>query len=253
MNQRQCDDFLESVLNICRLMIQYGAEIWRVEDAFMRICKVYNIPKIEIHVVTTSIVATIKTEEGKVSTQSVRVGRTSNNLGALEVLNSLSRTICTDKPNIEEIPKMTDEILSSVKMSYYNCIGYVISAGAFSIFFGGTFLDGLVASVIGGVVYLMDKFSKIDDNNKLILTMCMSFVAGCLSILAVKIGIGENPDKIIIGVAMLFVPTLALINGVKDMFYRDIMSGLFRVIESVLTGTSIALGFAIAIYLVGGV
>lgn len=252
MNQKQCDDFLESILHICRLMLQYGAEIWRVEDAFTRICKAYNIPKIEIHVVTTSIVATIRTESGIVSTQSVRVGRTSNNLGALEGLNSLSRKICSDIPTIEEIPKMTDEVLASVKFSSYNCTGYIISAGAFAVFFGGTFFDGLVASVIGGIVYLMDKFSKIEDNNKLVLTMLMSFISGALSILSVKFGIGENSDKIIIGVAMLFIPTLALINGVKDMFYRDIMSGLFRIIEAVLTATSIALGFAIAIALVGG-
>lgn len=253
MNQKQCDSFLEATLNIARLMLQYGAEIWKVEDAFTRICKSYNISKVEIHAITTQIVATIKTEEGIISTQSVRVGRTSNNLGALEALNTLSRNLCSDKPPVEDILKMTTDAVSSVKMSYYNCIGYVLSAGAFAVFFGGTWLDGLVASIIGVFVYFMDKFSKVEDDNKLVLTMIMSFIAGTLSVLFGKFGIGDNVDKIIIGVVMLFIPSLALINGVKDMFYRNIMSGLYRVIEAVLTAASIAIGFGSAVVTMGGI
>ncbi|MGL6107010.1 threonine/serine exporter family protein [Romboutsia sp.] len=253
MNKKQCEEFLEAVLNIGKLMIQFGAEISRVEDAFLRICKAYNISKVEIHAITTLIVSTIKTEEGIISTQSVRVGRTSNNLGALEALNALSRNICNTTPKIEEIPKMTNKAIASVKMSYYNCIGYVISAGAFAVFFGGSWLDGIVSAIVGGIVYLMDKFFKVEDDSKLIWTMIMSFIAGSISILLVKLGIGHNIDKVIIGVAMLFIPSLALINGVKDMFYRNIISGLFRVIEAVLVGATIATGFGLAIATWGGI
>ncbi|MGL5347861.1 MAG: threonine/serine ThrE exporter family protein [Peptostreptococcaceae bacterium] len=253
MNQKQLNDFLEAVLNIGRQMIHFGGEIGKVEDAILRICKAYNITKIEIHAITTLIVSTIKTDEGLISTQSVRVGRYSNNLGALEALNGLSRYICANKPPIEEINKMTSEAISSVKLSYYHCIGYVISAGAFSIFFGGSLLDGISASIVGGFVYLMDKFFKVEDDSKLIVVLITSFIAGALSIISVKVGLGQNVDKVIIGVAMLFIPTLALINGVKDMFYRNIISGSFRIIEGVLVGAAIAFGFGLAIAMLGGI
>lgn len=253
MNQKQLNDFLEAVLNIGRLMIQFGGEISKVEDAILRICKAYNISKVEVHAITTLIVSTIKTEDGIISTQSVRVGRYSNNLGALEALNGLSRYICSTKPPIDEIPNMTNESISNVKMSYYHCIGYVISSGAFSVFFGGSWLDGIGAAIVGSAVYLMDKFLKVEDDSKLIVSLISSFIAGALSILLVKIGLGQNIDKVIIGVAMLYIPTLALINGVKDMFYRNIISGGFRIIEGILVGAAIALGFGMAIATLGGI
>lgn len=253
MNQEQLNDFLEAVLNIGRQMIHFGGEIGKVEDAILRICKAYNITRVEIHAITTLIVSTVKTDEGLISTQSVRVGRYSNNLGALESLNGLSRYICANRPPIEEIPQMTKEAISSVELSYYHCIGYVISPGAFSIFFGGSLLDGIAACIVGAFVYLMDKSLKVEDDSKLIVVLITSFIAGALSILCVKLGIGENIDKVIIGVVMLFIPTLALINGVKDMFYRNIISGSFRIIEGVLVGAAIAFGFGIAIATLGGI
>ncbi len=253
ITNEQCNEFLEVVTEIGILMMQYGAEVSRAEDTLSRICKAYEIQKSEVYASTTMVLITIKTKEGLTAVQSARVWSTSTNLGALENLNSLSRTICSTTPEISEIHKMTQKSISSVKMSKYNCIGGVIGVAAFTIFFGGSLLDGLSSAIIGIIVYFMDKYFKVQDYSKLIFTMIMSFVAGILAILLVKIGLGQNLDKIIIGIVMIFIPTLALVNGTKDMFYRNIISGIFRVIESILVAISIALGFGLSIITLGGI
>ena len=253
MNQIQCNDLLENTLEIGKLMLQSGAEIYKVEDTLSRIFKAYEISKTEIYATTTMIVVTIKTKEGTISTQAIKVGKNSHNLGGFESLNSLSRYICEHKPSIEEMPKMIEKCIKSTQLTNYNGLGYILASGGFSVFFGGTLLDGIVAGIIGGVVYFMDNFFKVEDENRLLITVIMTFIAGVLAIFSVKIGFGDNYDKIIIGVAMIFISTLSLVNGVKDMFYRNIVSGCFRVLESILIAAFIVVGFGLSITLTRGI
>lgn len=58
-------------------------------------------------------------------------------------------------------------------------------------------------------------------------------------------------DKIIIGIIMLLVPGLAFTNAVKDIFIGDTISGVMRLIETVLLAAALALGFALAGWLLG--
>lgn len=251
MNQKESEYLLSVALDIGKSMLGAGAEIWRVEDSIRRICKTYSIDDIEIYALTTLIIATIKTKEGYHSTQSVRIKKVSNNLGKLECLNELSRYICKNAPDIKDIEDMTKKAVSSVNCGYYNCIGYILSSLSFAIFFGGSFLDGILAGIIGGIVFFMEKYCNLDNSNNLIYTMILSFITGCFGIILVKFGLGQNVDKIMIGNIMLFIPTLALVNGVKDIFYRDIIAGLYRIIESVLIALSVALGFGLSLVAFG--
>ena len=69
----------------------------------------------------------------------------------------------------------------------------------------------------------------------------------------VKLGLGHHADKIMIGDVMIFIPGLSVVNGVRELFYRDIITGLYRMIEAIILAVAIAAGFAISILLLGGV
>ena len=60
-------------------------------------------------------------------------------------------------------------------------------------------------------------------------------------------GFGNNVDKVMIGVIMLLIPGLLLVNSIKEMFNRDIVTGLYSFVEA------IAGGFAVSVLLLGGV
>ncbi|MCD8018053.1 MAG: threonine/serine exporter family protein, partial [Clostridiales bacterium] len=45
------------------------------------------------------------------------------------------------------------------------------------------------------------------------------------------------------GNAMLLIPGIAFTNGIRDMFNGDLISGLFRFLEALLLGITIAVGF----------
>ena len=59
-------------------------------------------------------------------------------------------------------------------------------------------------------------------------------------------------DKIMIGDIMLLIPGMAVTNAVRDILVGDTISGIMRLIESLLWAVALACGYMAAIWLVGG-
>ena len=77
-------------------------------------------------------------------------------------------------------------------------------------------------------------------------------MAGLLAIFCTKIGFGNNLDKVMIGDIMLFIPGLLLVNSIQEMFNKDIVAGLYKFIEALLTAVAIAAGYALSMIMIGG-
>jgi uncharacterized membrane protein YjjP (DUF1212 family) len=58
---------------------------------------------------------------------------------------------------------------------------------------------------------------------------------------------------VMIGVIMLLIPGIAFTNSVRDILVGDTISGLMRLVESLLWAAGLAVGFMLAILLVGGI
>lgn len=253
LSKKECEQFLENALEIGRRLVETGAEVRRVEDTVRRICVAYGFINPEVYAVTSLIVATIKDGAGNHYTQSVRVTACGTDLGRLEELNALSRTICTDTPDVETLTKTIRGYQRPKPKPVLKCLGYMLAAGGFSVFFGGSLMDGLAAAVIAIAIYWMDYHLRMRKINQVIYTFVASTASGLLALLLDSIGFGQHVDKVMIGDIMLFIPGLLMVNAVKEMFNRDIVTGLYRLIEAVLTAVAIAGGFALAFVIWGGV
>jgi uncharacterized membrane protein YjjP (DUF1212 family) len=71
--------------------------------------------------------------------------------------------------------------------------------------------------------------------------------AGFLSIAAVRLFPDLNEYKIIIGSVMLYLPGLAMTNGIKDAFYGDLVASFTRIGEAFLIAVAVAAGVAISL------
>ena len=85
----------------------------------------------------------------------------------------------------------------------------------------------------------------------MIYTAVACFLAGLLAQLCLWLGFGNNLDRVMIGDIMLFIPGLVIVNGVREFFYADILTGVYRLIEALLIAGAIALGYAVALMLGG--
>ncbi|MCD7873069.1 MAG: threonine/serine exporter family protein [Clostridiales bacterium] len=252
MNSADCELFLEDVLHLGRQFLQTGAEVKRVEDTIKRICSAYDFKNPEIYATTSLIVVTIKSKSGGHYTQSARITNNSTDLGQLEELNSKARYICESTPDLKEFNRLIRDVKRSQPKSFIKCLGYILAAGGFTLFFGGNLTDGLASAVISIAIYFMDYNLKLRNVNSAVYTFIASLVSGCIAALFVHFGFGTNIDKVMAGDIMILIPGLLLVNSIKEMFNKDIVTGLYRLVEAVFVAAALAGGYALALIIAGG-
>ena len=240
------DQVLGLAMDIGKGMVKCGAEINRVEETIVRICHAYELKETDVFSVISMIVTTTFDKSGKDYTQSRRIHSYSTDFGKLEKLNALSRKICEERPNPAEAREELEKINSHKKRLQLSvCIGYILAASGFTVFFGGSAKDAIAAAPIAAILWLISSLSRARGMNKLFLTALSSAISGFLAILFVKIGFANSAPMIMIGDVMVIVPGLMLINSVREMLCGDVMSGLLRFLESIIISLAIACGFAV--------
>lgn len=250
------DAFLRVILCLGRAMITCGSEIRRVEDTMSRILTAYGITEYDLHSIASQIVITYRAPDGRHYTQSVRVGIPSNNLGKLEKYNAYARQICRETPEVSEIEKMLASVPDTPYGKYARFIewlGYLLGAGGFCMFFGGSLRDALAACCIACVIFGMDHYLQLRSVNQFLYTLTASLTAGCLSILLVRLSVGEKVDHVMMGTIMLFIPTLNMTNGIRELLNADIMTGFRRFSEALIVALAIAIGYVVSVTWLGGI
>lgn len=246
-------ELITFVLDIGERMLISGAEVNRVEDSITRMCSAYGAKRVNVLTITSSILLTVKMEDGEIYTQTRRIRSYITDLNKLDRLNNLSRYIVSHQPDLEEIEHEIEKIdligAYSNKTQYFI---YALVASSFTVFFGGNFGDTIVSALVAMLLKWMISFITKVDKNTVITNVFCSFVVGLVTIVVVNLGFGTNVDHIIIGNIMLLIPGLALTNAVKDVISGDTISGLLRLNEAIVIAVSIASGFGLATLLMGG-
>jgi len=240
------DTVLEIAMELGGEILRCGGEIHRVEDTITRICRAYGALDVEVFAITTLIIAEVSMPDGSVASRSRRVRATYNHLARLEQLNSLSRAICAAPVSRAEVHQRIVDIAHYRPVPEWLCyLGGMLATGGFAIFFGGTWRDGLVAALIGLLLTLFMRL-RPPRINAMARTVISSFLAGILSVLCVRVGLGDHVDKIVIGTIMLEIPGLSFGNALRDLFCGDTLSGTLRLIQALLQALMMAFGYMAA-------
>ncbi len=248
------EQLISCALDIGEQMLISGAEISRVETSIQLICAAYGCQRTDVFTITSSIVVSIVSEDGKHLSQSRRITGGRTDLTKLDKLNSLSRQICADTPDYEYVEEKLCTICSAKGYPLWlEALGSALIAFAFAVFFGGSYIDGAVASVLGFglryATYLLQKAGM----NQIFVNVVASFALSVGAIALVRAGLGQDVNKILIGNIMLLIPGIALTNSLRDMISGDIMSGLLRFLDALLVAAAIAAGYILAAEMLGGV
>lgn len=243
---------VHELLDIGEALLASGAEVNRVEDTLTRLGRAYGAESVDIFVITSDIVLTILFHDGTELTQSRRI---SNGLGTdfekLEALNALSRDCCRAPLPPEELRARVEEIVSvrpSVPLLY---LGSILGGGAFTLFFGGSWLDGLFSAGMSALVCLLQQKILPLFRNAAVFDFLAALLVGSLVFLAARAVPVLSSEKILIGIIMLLIPGAVITNSVRDMLVGHTVSGLLRLVESLILSGALALGFGSAMYLVG--
>lgn len=243
---------VDYAMEIGEQMLISGAEVHRVEDSINRMCYAFGASRVDVFIITSSIVVTVHTKGGETYTQTRRVTSIGTNYEKLHHLNELSREICEKNLTEQEIKTKLHSAVHSKKFPLWSeFVCYAMIAGAFTLFFGGNIFEALLSLAIGVAVRVGILFCDKIISNKIFVKFFSSVVITLLAFQTVQLGWIPDVDKVIIGNIMTLIPGIGLTNALRDLFTGDSIAGLLRSIEAVLTALAIAAGYFL-VALLGG-
>lgn len=225
-----------------KIMLENGAEVYRVEETIERILSSYNISPVETFVTITVIMISALDENNKTLTIIKRMHGRTLDLEKINQVNNLSRCIVQMGLKVDLMEESIKNIYSI--LPYPNKINIIASgfmAAFFSSLFGGDIKDFLVTFVIGCLIKLtIIGLNSLKTNEFFINTLC-GVITAVIALSTCHFGFTHS-DKVIIGSIMLLVPGLAITNAIRDTIAGDLISGISRGIEAFLIAVAIAVG-----------
>lgn len=241
---------LHSLLDMGQALLTCGAEVHRVEDTLTRIAQAYGADSADIFVITSAVIVTLRFPNGQefiLSRRILNAGDT--NFHKMEQLNALSRECEYEKIAPDELQKRIQRIVEAPSRRWQLYLGSTFASGCFAVFFGGTLFDGLAAAAFSALICLLMEYYAPICLNKVTFYFFSTLFAGCLIYLGTMLFPELHLDRIIIGDIMLLIPGISLTNSVRDMLLGDTLSGIMRLVESLLWAGMQAAGFMAAIWL----
>ena len=224
-----------------------GAETFRVEESINRVLAAYGL-EAEAFAIPNYLIVSIQSRDGTPVTRMRRIGHHGNDLDSVELYSSLSRAICSERPEPEEAVRWLDEVRR--RRRHFSGLGGLagdfLGAAGFGLCFGGGGVDGLCAGACGMLVGCVNKTLDDMKANPFFRTIASAFLMALFAYFLGSVGIVRNSDAVTIGALMLLVPGLLFTNAMRDIIYGDPNSGINRVVRVLLVAVAIALGTATA-------
>lgn len=242
--RKEKNKIVEVCLLAGKIMLQSGAETYRVEDTMMRMARSFGSNDPQTHVTPTGIIFSLHSAE---KTNLQRITKRSTNLNKVIIVNNISRSISSGDISAGEAYKLLRQIEEENPQypMFISIASASIASGFSLIMISGGWNDFLSSFITGGtgftcLIYL-DRLLKI----KFFAEFLASLVIGLMSYFFINIGVGHDLSNIIISSVMPLVPGLLITNAVRDLMAGHLLSGLSKGAEASLTAFAISSGIAI--------
>ena len=249
MKEQNDIEVVELALLAGHILLENGAEIFRVEETMERICAHFGVESASEFVLSNGIFVTVGNERENVFAKVQHIPVSGTHLDKVAAVNQLSREISRDVYTVPEAMKKLEEIQNMPgKSTWVQILASGVGSASFCFLFGGNFRDSMAAFVAGFVLYIyvlgaVAHLSKIVTNilgGALVTVICGGFYL-C--------GLGQHLNFMIVGSIMPLVPGVAFTNAIRDVADADYISGMVRMLDALLVFFCVAagVGFGISI------
>ncbi|WP_077318474.1 threonine/serine exporter family protein [Virgibacillus proomii] len=241
------DNSSRTIAKVCllagKIMLENGAETYRVEDTMNRIATAFGLENAESYATPTGIQFSTEGEASYFR----RISNRSNDLQKIADVNHISRQITAQALDVKEALLLLKGIQHSSETFpfWLQLVAAALASGSFTIMFGGMWSDFVPSAIAGAAGYAaMIWFEKLLEI-RFIAEFIASFIIAVMAVLAIQYKIGVQMDKIIIGAVMPLVPGLHITNAVRDLMAGHLVSGVSKGVEACLTAFAIGAGVAV--------
>lgn len=236
---------LNFALDVGRILLRNGAEIFRVEETIQHICKKFEIDKVDAFVLSNGIFITAEYENEEIFAKVKHIPLSGIHLGIVTEVNDLSRAISAGKIDIDEAIVLLAEIEKlPPKKDIYRVLAAGLGSGSFCYLLKGNMWESLMAFIIGMLLYVFVIFAGRHQMSKIIVNIVGGAWITVLAIAIYSLNLPFHPslDKMIIGSILPLVPGVAFTNAIRDIANSDFISGTVRMIDAILVFVYMAIG-----------
>lgn len=238
------------ILDVCtgigRLMLENGAETYRVEDTVYRVAVNYGLQGVNVFSVPTALIVTVQGPTGEEHTRLHRVTEQRSNLYIVAEANNLSRRIAMTEITPNEALMEIDRLNRSESFysTFEEILASAIICGVFAILFKGNVYDLIAAAISGSLGYTLYLYVQKLINIGFFSELLGAALIGWMAFFLTTIGIGNDVNIIIVSAVMTLVPGRAITNGIRDLMASHLLSGVSVLADALLTAAAIGIGVA---------
>ncbi len=241
-------DVMQVATEAGHIMLENGAEIFRVEETMERITRHYGIDTGHFFVLSNGIL----TSGGNRYSNVEFIPFKGAQLEKVVAVNRLSREIEKGGCSIQDARERLADIRNMKSKPFLEQVmGSAVGSGAFCAIFGGSLLDCAASFVTGLLLYVFVLLVSRRGMSKIVTNILGSILATSLSVVFMNIGFGEHPGNMIIGSLIPLIPGVPFTNGIRDLANEDYIAGSTRMIDALTVFFCIASGVALT-FLVDG-
>ena len=251
MGRQSDEEVLDLALMAGHILLENGAEIYRVEETIDRICGYYGVNSENAFVLSNGIFLTAGSARESFFAKVQHIPVSGTHLNKVAAVNQLSREIVEGKHTIQDAYRILEEIRTMPgKKRWMQTLASGVGSAAFCIFFGGTFGDSLAAFAAGICLYLYVLWLSVPHLSKIVGNIGGGALVTMVCCLLYLMGVGENLNFMMIGTIMPLVPGVAFTNSIRDVADGDYISGSVRMLDALLVFFCIAIGVGIGFSLI---
>ena len=251
MGKQSDEEVLDLALMAGHILLENGAEIYRVEETIDRICGYYGVNSENAFVLSNGIFLTAGSARESFFAKVQHIPVSGTHLNKVAAVNQLSREIVEGRHTIQDAYRNLEEIRTMPgKKRWMQTLASGVGSAAFCIFFGGTFGDSLAAFAAGICLYLYVLWLSVPHLSKIVGNIGGGALVTVVCCLLYLMGVGENLNFMMIGTIMPLVPGVAFMNSIRDVADGDYISGSVRMLDALLVFFCIAIGVGIGFSLI---
>lgn len=248
------EEVMELAIQAGHILLENGAEIFRVEETMNRICRYYDVQSGSHFVLSNGIFATAGDSRERFFAKVQHIPVSGTHLDKVAAVNQLSREIEEGKYTVTEAMGELERIKTMPeKRKLIQIMASGIGSAAFCCLFGGNAIDSLVAFGAGLILYTYVFFISGPYLSKIVGNVGGSTLVTIICAFFHVMGIGDHLNFMIIGSIMPLIPGVPFTNAIRDVADGDYISGSVRMLDAMLIFFCIAIGVGLGIAIVNGI
>ncbi len=240
---------LEIAGTAARVILENGAETYRVEDTVLRLCHSYGFADADVMALSTGVFITVAAG-GQNGAVIRRVRKRGMNLSLVNEVNELSRRIAGGNVRMDDALFMLKKIAEGSGGGALRLIAMAgLSAGCFTLMFGGGPVEFALAALCGALAQTVSHLFRRADISLVLTNLVGAMLCSAVTMAGYHLFrlTPEGVEATLGGAIMPLISGLMMTNAVRDSLRGDLLSGLARGFEAMLVAMMVALGISVVL------